>query len=343
MKPGKRRGCHRVLLVGYGAWGRHHAEAIAATEGLELAGICAAGEASRQAARERFPGAAVTGDYHELLAGVDAVDIVLPTDLHCQAAEAALAAGKHVLLEKPMALTPAECDRLIAAARGKTLYVGHEFRLSTQWGRMRELITEGAIGRPLYCTIDLWRFPYRLGAGGWRWNAPRVGSWILEEPIHFFDLACWWMDAEPVSVYARGTRLASSPEGLWDNLTAVVGFAGGGHATVTQTLAAAEHHLAAKVVGEAGALLAFWDGEMDRTTRPRAVLKLCRGRALEDLPLAASGEFFELRAEMERFAEVCRGANVPPITIEEAARAVKICYAAEESILREDIIRLRTN
>jgi myo-inositol 2-dehydrogenase/D-chiro-inositol 1-dehydrogenase len=333
----------KIALFGYGAWGRHHAEAIAETPGLELAGVCEASEASRQAARERFPGVAVAADYRELLAGVEAVDIVLPTHLHCEAAEAALAAGKHVLLEKPMALTPAECVRLIEAAAGKTLYVGHEFRLSTQWGRMYELIAEGAVGRPLYATIDLWRFPYRLGAGRWRWDGPRVGSWVLEEPIHFFDLACWWLGGRPVSVYARGNRLPTSPEGLWDNVAAVIGFDTGAHATVTQTLAVAEHHLAAKVVGEGGALLAFWDGELDRTTRPRASLKLCRGGALEDLPIAASGEFFELRAEVARFAEICRGESVPPVTIEEAARAVRICHAAEESIHSGDIIRLGTD
>lgn len=185
----------KIALIGYGAWGRHHAGAIAETPGLELAAICAQSEESRAAARERFPGAAVAPDYREVLAGVDAVDIVLPTHLHAEVAAAALAAGKHVLLEKPMALQPVECDALIAAAEraGRVLYVAHEFRLSSQWGRMRGLIEEGAIGKPLYSTIDLWRRPYRLGAGRWRYDAPRVGSWVLEEPIHFFDLACWWL------------------------------------------------------------------------------------------------------------------------------------------------------
>ena len=326
----------RIGLIGYGAWGQHHAGAIGETPGLELAAICAESEASCRAAAARF-GVATTRDYRELLAlpGLEAVDIVLPTDLHHEVASAALRAGKHVLLEKPMALTPEQCQDLVQLAGSRTLHVAHEFRLSTQWGRMRRLIEEGAIGTPLAAAIDLWRRPYRIGANRWRYDAARVGSWVLEEPIHFFDLACWWLreSGPPVSVYARASRRPATPAGLWDNLHAVLGFAGGAHATVTQSLAICEHHLAAKVIGDRGALLAFWDGELDRTTHPRASLQLYRqDGALEDLPIAASGEFFELRAEMAHFLAVCQGREPLVITAGEAALAVAVCWAAERSI-----------
>lgn len=325
-----------IGLIGYGAWGRHHADAITETRGLELAAICARSEDSRKAAREKFPGTLVTDNWREVINAVEAVDIVLPTDLHRDAAGQALEAGRHVLLEKPMALNPAQCEELIALAeRSRTvLFVAHEFRLSTQWGRIRDVIEQGAIGTPRYATIDLWRRPYRLGASNWRYDAPRVGSWVLEEPIHFFDLACWWLReaGRPVSVYARGSRHAGTPEGLWNDMSTVLGFANGAHATITQTLAVCEHHLSAKVIGEGGAVLAFWDGEMDRTLRPAASLKLFRGGKLEDLPIAPSGESFELRAELARFVAACEGRQELPITPREAALAVEICWAAEKSI-----------
>src|SRR5690349_24822200 len=105
----------KIALIGYGAWGKHHAEAIAATPGLELAGICAQSEQSRAeaAARHHVP---VTDHYRELLAapGMEAVDIVLPTDLHHPVASDALRAGLHVLLEKPMASTVEQCEDLLA-------------------------------------------------------------------------------------------------------------------------------------------------------------------------------------------------------------------------------------
>ncbi len=324
-------------LIGYGAWGSHHAAAIVETPGLELAGICAHSAESRAAARQKLE-VAVTADFRELLAtrGIEAVDIVLPTDLHHEVASAALRAGLHVLLEKPMALTTEQCADLVAIAReaGRVLYVGHEFRLSTQWGRMRQLIAAGAVGEVQAITIDLWRFPYRLGSQGWRHNASRVGSWVLEEPIHFFDLACWWLReaGAPVSVYARASRLPSTTDGLWDNVAAILDFPGGAHATITQNLAMAEHHLLAKVAGTQGALIARWDGELDRTTRPSATLQLCRDRQLRSVPIEASGEFFELRAELAHFLAVCRNEAAPVISPEEAALAVEISWAAERSI-----------
>lgn len=327
----------KIGLIGYGAWGKHHADAIVETPGLELIGICETSGESRTAAQQRF-GLPVTADYRELLAmpGLESVDIVLPTDVHLEVAGAALRGGLHVLLEKPMALTAEQCGDLLAIAcqSGKVLHVGHEFRLSTQWGKMRQLIEQGAIGVGLAATVDLWRFPYRLGSQGWRHNARHVGSWILEEPIHFFDLSCWWLReaGAPVSVYARGSRLPTTAEGLWDNLTAVVGFESGAHATVTQSLSIAEHHLTAKVMGDKGALIATWDGELDRTTRPCATLKLFDGKSLSEVAIEASGEFFELRSEMRHFVALCRGETTPIITPDEAARAVAICWAAERSV-----------
>jgi myo-inositol 2-dehydrogenase/D-chiro-inositol 1-dehydrogenase len=326
----------KIGLIGYGAWGSHHAAAIVETPGLELAAICARSPDSRAQA-QKF-GAPVMADYTELLRtpGLEAVDIVLPTHLHRETAAAALRAGLHVLLEKPMALTPEECEELIAVWRGsgRVLYVGHEFRLSTQWGRMRELVSQGEIGEPRCATIDLWRRPYRLGSDSWRYDRQRVGSWVLEEPIHFFDAVCWWLReaGRPVSVYAAASRQPDSPPELWSNMHAVLRFPSGAHATVTQTLAVCEHHITAKIVGERGAVLSFWDGEMDRTTHPAASLKLFRDGALRDLAIAPSGEFFELRSELAQFEACCRGQASPVITPDEAALAVKICWAAERSI-----------
>jgi myo-inositol 2-dehydrogenase/D-chiro-inositol 1-dehydrogenase len=328
----------RIGLIGYGAWGSHHAAAIAETRGLELAAVCAASAESRERAMAEF-GVPVVGDYRELLAAgsLDAVDIVLPTHLHKEVATAALQAGLHVLLEKPMALTPDECAAIIAAwrASGRVLYVGHEFRLSTQWGKMRDLVVEGRIGRPLCATIDLWRRPYRLGSDSWRYDRQRVGSWVLEEPIHFFDAVSWWLKeaGRPVSVYASASRLPGTPEALWNNMHAVLRYESGAHATVTQTLAVCEHHITAKIIGEQGAVLSFWDGEMDRTTRPNASLRLFHDGKLEELPIAPSGEFYELRTELAQFADSCAGAAAPIISPEEAAMAVEICWAAEQSIV----------
>ena len=200
----------RFGLIGYGAWGRFHADAIGKTPGAELAAIACASEATAVAARERHPTAKVHLDWRALLAdrSIDAVDIVVPNHLHAEVAIAALEAGKNVLLEKPMAGSIADCDRIVEAVRrtGKVLSVGHEFRVSSQWGLVRRLIRDGEIGEPLYANVSLFRFPYRPGAGGWRYEGSRVGSWILEEPVHFFDMLMWWFEelGDPHLVHGFG-------------------------------------------------------------------------------------------------------------------------------------------
>ena len=80
-----------------------------------------------------------------------------------------LASERHLLLEKPMALSVAECDELVVLAdqHDLVLAVGHELRVSSLWGGVKELIDKGAIGQPRAALVELSRFPYRQGASGW--------------------------------------------------------------------------------------------------------------------------------------------------------------------------------
>ena len=102
-------------LVGYGAWGKCHAEAVAKTDTAELVAIAARSQATCDAARESHPQAAVYQDYRDLLArdDLDIVDVVLPSHLHHEVASAVLTSGRHLLLEKPMCLSMEHCDDLI--------------------------------------------------------------------------------------------------------------------------------------------------------------------------------------------------------------------------------------
>src|ERR1700693_913042 len=106
----------RFGLIGFGAWGRHHARAIAECPQAELAAIATRSPENQTEARRLPPQAEVLADYHELLARseIDVVDVVLPSDLHFTVGTDALRARKHLLLEKPMALTVGDCGRLLA-------------------------------------------------------------------------------------------------------------------------------------------------------------------------------------------------------------------------------------
>jgi myo-inositol 2-dehydrogenase/D-chiro-inositol 1-dehydrogenase len=337
----------RFGLIGYGAWGGHHARAIAATAGAELAAVAARSEASQARARADHPGARVFADYRDLLAApdLDVVDVVLPTDLHYEAGRAALESGRHLLLEKPMALELAHCDALLALARerGRVLAVGHELRLSSLWGKVKQMIDGGAVGTPLYVLIELWRRPYRQGTGGWRYDIARVGNWVLEEPIHFFDLARWYLSGagEPLSVYARAnSKQVGHPE-LQDNFSAVLDFPGGAYAVISQTLAAYEHHQVVKLTGTHGSLWAAWGGAMDRDFHPRHSLKYHNGSDAVDVPVARpSGEVYELEDEMAMMVRAVRDGAPVAATGADGRWAVALCLAAQRSVDTGQVVEL---
>ena len=236
-----------------------------------------------------------------------------------------------------MCLDLGQCDELIALARGKglRLAIGHEFRLSSLWGRVKEMIVAGSIGEPRYCLIELRRNPYRQGAEGWRYDIKRVGNWILEEPIHFFDLARWYFAeaGDPVSVFARASHKRDEHPELQDNFSAMITFPNGGYAVISQTLAGYEHHQVVKLTGCRGALWASWSGAMDRTFDPVFSLKYFDGEKVQDVPLAkTTGEVYELEEELSAMTAAARGASPGCATGEDGRWAVALCLKAQESV-----------
>jgi predicted dehydrogenase len=141
----------RVGLVGSGFVTAIHAEALARVAGVEIVGVASPtpGKAERFASergiRQHFT------DYRHLydLKDLDLVILGLPNHLHCQATELAAQAGKHVVVEKPMAMNLAECDRMIAACEraGVNLGYAEELCFAPKYVRLKQLVEEGALGR----------------------------------------------------------------------------------------------------------------------------------------------------------------------------------------------------
>lgn len=329
----------RFGLVGFGAWGQHHATSIATHPEAELAAIVAPSDASRAAAAQAHPRAQIFAGHREMLAQVklDIVDVVTPSHTHLEIATDVFNAGCHLLLEKPMALHVEDCRAMVRHARERGVHfaVGHEFRLSSQWGEIKRIIERGTIGEPQYVLVELLRKPYRLGASGWRYDPQRVGSWVLEEPIHFFDLARWYLAGagDPVELYAYGNSRDPQRPALYDNFSAMFKYANGAYAVVSQTLAAFEHHQTVKLAGTKGAIWAGWSGALDRTTEPTCFLKVFDGENLTNVALAKqSGEVFELREEIARCVQMVRGEAAPAATGEDGLWSAGLCLLAEESI-----------
>lgn len=329
----------RFALSGFGAWGKFHAQSIAQTPDAQLVAITAPSEASRAEAHRLYPTAHIFADSLEMTAQADfdIIDIATPSHTHREIALAAMAKGKHVLLEKPMAITLDDCKAIVAAAQQHDVHlaVGHELRLSSQWGRIKEIIDAGTIGTPQYVLVELSRKPYRQGASGWRYDPNRVGSWVLEEPIHFFDLARWYLESSgnPVELHAYANSRDPQRPTLFDNFSAMFKYANGSYAVVSQTLAAFEHHQTVKVSGTQGALWAAWGGALDRTLEPTASLKVFDGENLEEVKLEKqSGEVFELREEIAQCITMVRTSKPPIATGLDGLWSAGLCLVAEESI-----------
>jgi myo-inositol 2-dehydrogenase/D-chiro-inositol 1-dehydrogenase len=335
----------RFALAGYGAWGRLHAQTLQRLPEAELHAVFCHSDSSAAAAAADLPGVAVHRDYARMLEVVptDAVDIVVPNVLHADFACVALEAGRHVFLEKPLATTLTDCDRVIAAARKaeRLVAMNHELRVSQQWGAIQHEIASGAIGRPRYANFTLFRHPFCLGSSGWRHDPGRVGSWVLEEPVHFFDLLMWYFAplGDPIAVSAQGNG-SRAAEGMYENFTAKVGYPDGAFITVSQSLGGFEHHCALDVVGEMGAVRAWWAGATARTGTPSFETKIRRGSAEpQTLVSTYSGEVFELE-EMLRRAIAGFASGAVPVSAKEARRSIVVCLAADAAARTGDAIPL---
>lgn len=179
----------------------------------------------------------------ELLANpaVDVVCIATPSGLHSQQALAAIAAGKHVLVEKPMALSLADADAMIAAAQAQNVRLGVSLQRRTEplFQKVKRALDQGDLGD---LTLAVVTMPYFRGEAYYAQAAWR-GTWALDgggvlmnQGIHIIDLLIWFL-GDPISVQALGGTLHRSVE-VEDTVGAVLRFANGGVATITATTTA---------------------------------------------------------------------------------------------------------
>jgi phthalate 4,5-cis-dihydrodiol dehydrogenase len=194
-----------VGIIGAGHFGAVHAKAMAEVEGLHLVASCR----EDQAAAARFAaehGGSAYGDWRALLADpkVDAVVIATPHHLHEEISIAAAEAGKHILLEKPMAPTTRACDAINAAVSkaGVQLMVGHVMHFALPCIKAKEILDAGVIGKPVLGSswmIKLWMESNRRD---WHMKTASGGGMLMTAGIHALDRLVWLMGQDVASVNA---------------------------------------------------------------------------------------------------------------------------------------------
>ena len=327
----------RVGIVGLGFMGRMHYRCWKALPGARITAICesnpkvlaSAGEPSKG----NVEGAAdhidlnelnVHSDLGELLAAgsVDALSITLPTFLHADTTVQALQAGAHVLCEKPMALSVADCDRMTAAARtaGRVLQIGHCIRFWPEYVVTRQLIQGGEYGRPIAASFRRFTALPTWSPDSWFADEQRSGGQPLDLHIHDTDYIHHVFGVPAaVSSVADGPQTYISTQYHYENGPAVV-------AESTWRMAPAFGFEMSFVVVLERATILF-----DSTRSP--AFRVCPPEGPAFTPEVPAGDGYS--REVEHFARALAGATVEPVITPQDARETIRLVLAEKQAARE--------
>jgi UDP-2-acetamido-3-amino-2,3-dideoxy-glucuronate N-acetyltransferase len=324
----KRKAVIRVAVVGAGYWGKnlvrnfHQLDALAA--------VCDGSPAVLEQVQKDYPGQAVTDDFQKILKdrAIQAVVLATPAATHARLAEQALRAGKHVFVEKPLALTYGDGEKLVrlAGETGRTLFVGHILQYHPAVVRLREMVRRGRVGRLRYI------YSRRLSLGKIRreenilWSfAPHDISVILgltgEDPSFVDSVGSNFLHARIADVTMTNLRF---PSGV------------GAHIFVSWLNPFKEQRLV--VVGDQG-MLVFDDAQ---PVESKLVHYAHSIRWQDNLPIPEKGEgspvdlkdLWEepLRAECRAFLEAVRTGARPVTDGEEGLRVLRILEASQRSL-----------
>ncbi|MEA2264518.1 MAG: hypothetical protein QOE27_101 [Solirubrobacteraceae bacterium] len=198
MPDGEPAGGIRVGLVGLGYWGPNLLRVLADLPPVEVTWICDLDEARLRRYARRYPATRPTRRFDDLLAdpGLDAILIATPVFTHFDLASRSLAAGKHTFVEKPLALSVADADRLLdlAAERGLTLMCGHTFLYSPPVRHIRGMLDRGELGDIYFISSS------RVNLG----LHQRDASVIWDLAPHDFSILHHWLGGMPKSIRALG-------------------------------------------------------------------------------------------------------------------------------------------
>jgi len=209
MARGEYKQMIRVGVIGYGYWGPNLVRNFAEADGCTLAEICDRSPERLAVVQRRYPGVRATTDWKSVTSApdIDLVAISTPVSTHFELAMAALQNGKHVLVEKPMAMTVEECERLVdeAARRKLILMVDHTFVYTPAVCKMHELVADGSLGDIYYydsVRVNLGLFQHDVNV-------------IWDLAVHDLAIMDFVLPERPVAVSATGvSHVPGGPENI---------------------------------------------------------------------------------------------------------------------------------
>ncbi len=325
-------------VIGLGFFGEKHTEVLSKLLNVKLLGVCRRSVKPLKEIAAKYGVPNTYTDYNELLANkeIEAVSITTMWDQHLGPTLAALKAGKHVFLEKPMASTVEECKEIVQAAKAseKIFMVGHICRFNPRYAMAKKEISEGAIGKivSIYARRNI---PATVSEGVLKKIGPIIG-----DGVHDTDLMLWYTGAKVKTVYANtvSVRKLANPDIGWTMYkfdTGAVGVCENVWFLPEKTPFQIDERM--EIIGTKGTI-------QIHDTSPN--LSICdkNGLRFPDTtywPMLHGIRTGALREELSYFVHcIFEGKKPTIITPEESLAAVEACLAAEESAKTNKIITL---
>lgn len=326
-------------VIGLGWFGEKHCEALSGIPTIELCALCTRTESRLKALGKEFGVERLYTGYREMLADpeLEAVSIVTMWDQHTAPTLAALAAGKHVFLEKPMASTLKDCRAIVKAANaGKPFFmVGHICRFNPRYAAAKQAIAEGRIGRivSMYARRNI---PAAVGAA----VLSKIGP-IIGDGVHDTDLMLWYSGANVVSAYAQAVdvRHLAYPDIGWTMYrfdSGAVGVLEDAWFLPDRTPFQIDERM--EIIGTEGSI---------HIHEVHPNLSICDKDGWHSPDTTYWPELHGVRAgalreELSYFARcIQEGTRPAVITPEESLRAVEACLAAERSAATGRVVKLQ--
>jgi len=307
-----------VGIIGSGHMGTVHTTHYLRIPGVEV--VVWDADPARLSAFCQKHGVLAASSHADLMSKADLVDVCLPTDLHLSTALEAIAAGRHVFVEKPICPTVADCRTLMSAAdkAGVKLVPGHVVRYFKEFRTAHDLVVNGKVGKPAAARVRRGgKTP--LGSDGWFRDIHRSGGVLLDLAVHDFDWLNWTLG--PVtSVYSRSVGVAGTSNVPGDYALTTLKFGSGAVAhTETTWMDPSGFRTSLEVCGSDGMI------EFDSRNN-QAVKTLTDGAVVYDNALHSTDDPFY--QQLSTALAYCFDGGEPGVTALEGAQAVAIAEAA---------------
>jgi predicted dehydrogenase len=340
-------------IVGLGMVADYHARAIAASNGGRLVGVVSRSADKARAFAESHGAILATDQLSALLArsDVDVVCIATPNGAHLEPAVAAAAAGKHLVVEKPLEITLERTDRIIAAAAAAGVRLAPIFQSRFGEGAqaLKRAVAEGRFGRLALCSAYVkWQRTPAYYADSWHGRAALDGGGVaMNQAIHAIDLLQWLVGL-PVEVTAVAGRCTHHGIEVEDTLAAVLRFGDGAMGTIEASTAVFPGWAQAiELCGEHGSArleddrLVRWDFR-DERPEDAALRATAAGATLRSGAAAPNAIGIEgHRRQIQNLIDALRGTQPLALDGAEARKAVALVRALYDSAERHGPVRLR--